>query len=77
MNKITCSLILCFMIGSFIIYQVKFHVKVSYIREDGIPYFKNENDILKVYDLKNKLNEGDDIAIDATIYDVISRDSGK
>jgi hypothetical protein len=73
MVKIIYFLIFLFFTIIFVFYQIKLQKKKSYIIENGIPYFKSENDILKIYDLKN--HDEENVALKATIYDAISKDS--
>lgn len=70
MNKIIAFTILFFLLCFFVFYQVKFQHKKSYIVDGDFPYFKEENDVLKVYDLKEL---EPDIAVNATVYDVITK----
>jgi hypothetical protein len=68
---LTLIIFLVFVLG-FFLYQLKFKSGRDYVIEDGVPYFKEENDVLKIYP-----HDGlsDDIVDNVVIYDVLDKNS--
>ena len=72
MKKFKVLIIFLVFILGFFAYQMKFKSKHSYVVEDGIPYFKEENDVLKIYP---QIVVDDDSVDNATIYNVIDKEA--
>ena len=72
MKKIKILIIFLVFVLGFFAYQMKFKSKKSYIVEDGIPFFKEENDVLKIYP-KTVVDE--DSIENVTIYNVIDKEA--
>ena len=70
MKKFKILIIFLVFILGFFTYQMKIKSKHSYIIENSIPYFKEENDVLKIYP---QIVFDDDSVDNATIYNVIDK----
>jgi len=72
MKKLKVLIIFLVFILGFFTYHMKFKSKYSYVIEVGIPYFKEENDVLKIYP---QIVVDDDSVDNATIYNVIDKEA--